>query len=355
MRWCFVYQNYITGGLETYVLRMCKYLNLKKNKVFIMCHTISNEMAVQYKEVGAEILIYDDWNRKKIAKELDSRVDVYISFWLSDYYLLKKYSRHAISIMYCVHPSHLTMDNRKKTPIEILKEIHFYKIIKEGINDKTLIVMDQNVVDEVLKKYKLQIKDSEILLLPYDRPKFQKNWKNQKYGYKILTICRADFPFKSYVLGLITSVIQLREKGINCTLTIVSYGKDINVVKNKISNHEYITLLGETKYDDLKQLYLESDIYVGMGSTVVEAASYGIPTILANVNSPNFKSCGLFCDNPQSIGIMKNEGKQGYDLLYDLVSHSPTELNLIGKKCKEAFDKYYCIDEYVEKFLRHIS
>ena len=36
MNWCFVYQNYVTGGLETYVLRMCKYLNNKNPYILII-------------------------------------------------------------------------------------------------------------------------------------------------------------------------------------------------------------------------------------------------------------------------------------------------------------------------------
>lgn len=70
MNWCFVYQNYVTGGLETFVLRMANYLVHNGHYVYIACHSVSEDMKSQYIDSGATIEYFDVWNRKKIANRL---------------------------------------------------------------------------------------------------------------------------------------------------------------------------------------------------------------------------------------------------------------------------------------------
>lgn len=342
MNWCFVYQHYVTGGLETYVLRMCKYLNNKNDSVVLVCNSVSEVMKLQYLEAGAKIEYFKEWDRKQIARKLDELIDIFISFGLSDYYLIGKYSKHALSLMYCVHPSHLTMDDRKLSFIEVLKKPVFYRIIKSGLKNNTLLMMDENISDAILNKYKLKVKPSAILRLPYEPASQVKKWAEiSKKPYTVLTICRADFPFKSYVLGLVDAIESINKKRIVAELTIVSYGKDLDIIKKRISGKSYIKLIQETKYDDLENLYLSSDIYVGMGSTAIEAAKYGLPVILANVNSPDFLSCGFFCDNPQAIGEFDTDGIDGYKLLTELLKMDRDMFINLADNCKNVFDNNY--------------
>ena len=353
MNWCFVYQNYVTGGLETYVLRMCKYLNNKKDTVFLACSSISDEMKLQYLNSGARIEFFDEWDRKQIARKLDGKIDIFVSFGLSDYYLIGKYSKHALSLMYCVHPSHLTMDDRKLSFIEVLKKPVFYRIIKRGLKNNTLLMMDENISDAILNKYKLKVKPSAILRLPYEPASQVKKWAEiSKKPYTVLTICRADFPFKSYVLGLVDAIESINKNRIVAELTIVSYGKDLDIIKKRINGKSYIKLIQETKYDDLENLYLSSDIYVGMGSTVVEASNYGLPVILANVNNEKFVSCGYFYENPTQKGIFNYDSKPGICYLNELIEYDYLKLKEIGDKNKSAFHEFYDIKSYEESIMK---
>ena len=350
MNWCFVYQNYVTGGLETFVLRMANYLVNNGHSVYLVCQTVSDEMKSQYTDSGTRIEYFDIWNRKKISQRMKGKVDIFISFGLSDYFLLGKYAKYAVSLMYCVHPTHLTMDDRKKNLIEILKMPVFYQIIKEGINNNTLLMMDENISDAIYKKYKLKVKPSEILQLPYEPASKVKKWNGTfEKPYSVLTICRADFPFKSYVLGLVDAIASINKNNIVAKLTIVSYGKDLDVIKGKIKGKNYIKLIPETKYNDLENIYLDSDIYVGMGSTAIEAAKYGLPVILANVNSPDFLSCGFFCDNPQAIGEFDTDGIDGYKLLTELLKMDRDMFINLADNCKNVFDNNYDMGLFINR------
>lgn len=352
MNWCFVYPHYVTGGLETYVLRMCRYLNNKDDSVVLVCNSVSEEMKLQYLEAGAKIEYIKEWDRKQIARKLDGKIDIFVSFGLSDYYLIGKYSKHALSLMYCVHPSHLTMDDRKLSFIEVLKKPVFYRIIKKGLKNNTLLMMDENVSDAILNKYKLKVKPSEILRLPYEPASQVKKWDEiSKKPYTVLTICRADFPFKSYILGLIDAVSIINSNSIKMELTIVSYGKDIDVIKKKIIGKKYIRLIQETKYDELIHLYLNNDIYVGMGSTVVEASNYGLPVIIANANNENFVSCGYFYENPTQKGVYEQDGNPGINYLEELLDCNYSQLEEIGRKNKTAFHEFYDIQTFVQSIM----
>lgn len=353
MNWCFLYPHYVTGGLETYVLRMCKYLKRINDSCFVACLSVSDNMQKQFLDVGTEFIYFDNWNRKNIAKTIDNKVDLVISFSLRDYYLMDKYCKHVHSFMYCVHPDHLTMNNREVNIIELAKSWFFRFYIRKGIGKGTLLVMDDNIRNAVKKKYSLSIDESEVFLLPYFTPHDLKKWGHKDGDrYSLLTICRADFPFKSYVLGLIDAVNEISNQ-LKVRLTIVSYGKDIDLIKRKIEGNQNISLLGEIDYNNLKKIYLMSDIYIGMGSTAIEAAGYGLPVILANVNSPSFLSCGYFCDNPQAIGEFDDSGKEGKELLYELLCNEDIAID-VANRCRDAFCKNYDIASYVEK-IKEIS
>lgn len=353
MNWCFVYKNYITGGLETFVLRMANYLVNNGHSVYLVCQTVSDEMKSQYTDSGTRIEYFDIWDRKKISQRMKGKVDIFISFGLSDYFLLGKYAKYAVSLMYCVHPTHLTMDDRKMNLIEILKMPVFYQIIKEGINNNTLLMMDENISDAIYKKYKLKVKPSEILQLPYEPTSKVKIWNGTfEKPYSVLTICRADFPFKSYVLGLVDAIASINKNNIVAKLTIVSYGKDLDVIKGKIKGKNYIKLIQETKYNDLENMYLDSDIYVGMGSTAIEASNYGLPVILANVNNDKFVSCGYFYENPTQKGIFKYNAKPGICYLNQLINYDYSQLKEMGEKNKSAFHDLYDIKSFVQSIMR---
>ena len=353
MNWCFVYQNYVTGGLETFVLRMANYLVNNGHYVYIACQSVSQDMKSQYIDSGATIEYFDVWNRKKIANRLKNKADIFISFGLSDYFFIGKFAKHSLSLMYCVHPTHLTMDDRKMNLIEILKKPVFYQIIKKGISKNTLLMMDENISDAIYKKYKLKVKPSEILQLPYESASKVKQWnENSERPHSVLTICRADFPFKSYVLGLIDAIASININSIEMELTIVSYGKDLDIIKRKIEGKKYIKLIQETKYNDLEKLYLNSDIYVGMGSTVIEASNYGLPVILANVNNEKFVSCGYFYENPTQKGIFNHDAKPGISYLNELVDYNYSQLKEMGKKNKCAFHELYDIKSFEQSIMR---
>jgi glycosyltransferase involved in cell wall biosynthesis len=65
------------------------------------------------------------------------------------------------------------------------------------------------------------------------------------------------------------------------------------VVSQKLAN---VFLLGSVDYADLQSLYTKATCYLGMGTTLVEASSFGKPSIVAIAGVPGDVCYGLFVD-----------------------------------------------------------
>ena len=59
--------------LQTFVLRISKYLNQRGDSVNIICREISPEMKIQIEQVGAQICIFSNYDRIRIAKSFDKQ------------------------------------------------------------------------------------------------------------------------------------------------------------------------------------------------------------------------------------------------------------------------------------------
>jgi glycosyltransferase involved in cell wall biosynthesis len=55
-----------------------------------------------------------------------------------------------------------------------------------------------------------------------------------------------------------------------------------------------VTFTGAVSYGELPKVYRNADIFVGMGTTVLEAAAQGVPVIIAEAYTRQFRTPGLF-------------------------------------------------------------
>ena len=351
MNWTFVYKNFTTGGLETFVLRVGRYITYKGGNSTIVCFSISEKIKEQLTRAGVIIKKIDDWNIQNITGAIFSKCDITLTFGLSTYYSLKNMNIEGRIILYCVHPYHLTMEDRKNNLLNMIKKPIFSSIIKKGIQRKEILFMDHPAANQVAKQYNFYIPEENIILLPFEKANKYKKWADSRDVTKILSICRADFPFKAYVIGLIKAVKSMLDNHVPLELTVISYGENIEEVRAIIGKNAKIHLVGETEYKDLEKYYLEADIYVGMGTTSIEAAKYGIPNICAKAYSYEFLSCGLFCDNPEANGMYSEKCTSGIEELTQLISMNNQELKTVGEKCRIIFEKNYGMEQFCQKFM----
>ena len=345
------------GGSITLIERLCTWAMMNNESIKVYCNDMSNkEIVTKLNRMNVTIECFDTYDSKTLFLHIYEDLKLgdiqIVSFILNNYLSIeavkKSHDLDFVNVIYSIHPATFYKGTGIKEGAFKSIILKRYKKTVQRINDNGAIVfMDQDNIESTEKYYGFSfnsptvIRALPMICTPLGEDELRSKI-SKSYDKKIIfTSCRADFPFKSYVLGLVDAIASINKNNIVAKLTIVSYGKDLDVIKGKIKGKNYIKLIQETKYNDLENIYLDSDIYVGMGSTAIEAAKYGLPVILANVNSPDFLSCGFFCDNPQAIGEFDTDGIDGYKLLTELLKMDRDMFMNLADNCKNVFDNNY--------------
>ncbi len=114
--------------------------------------------------------------------------------------------------------------------------------------------------------------------------------KMDNYKFHICTIGRlVDFK-----LGSILALIEYAKQNQSKLLTITGYGPLEKEIVEYIRGQENILFLGQRTIEETKSILNCCDIYVGMGTTLVDAASLGKRAIVAIESSTEGLTTGFF-------------------------------------------------------------
>jgi glycosyltransferase involved in cell wall biosynthesis len=150
------------------------------------------------------------------------------------------------------------------------------------------------------RNYGYRLENATVIPLPMSVTSEQKPLKTGS-RLRVVTVARL-VPMKGYVEGLILAVSQaVREDGSDVELVIVGAGSLLSRLKLtalRAGIARRVIFTGSVAYADLPRYYREADIFVGMGTTVLEAASHGVPVLIAEAYTAEFRTPGLFSALP---------------------------------------------------------
>lgn len=296
IEYIFFYRDIIVGGCELLIEKVSRQIVTQGVSAKILCKTIDEEMHKRFEQSGVEIHQLKDWDSNKELRSYistDHEVRMITFFW-EDFvrvYRIKK--RGMKTVLYAIHFQALTVGANCRFPLlkKVLKVIGAKSIYKL-LTSKKILCMDEQTVQYTQNYFKDKFLNDtsiyKIVRIPINLTDVSEDQLRKRAGsfdFNILSIARADFPFKGYLLGLIDFVERLEDKN-NLHLDIVSYGSDIDKLRNKIDaldaeTQKIITLHGKTDYDALDQYYDRAKLYIGMGTTVLDAAQRGIISVPA--------------------------------------------------------------------------
>jgi len=120
---------------------------------------------------------------------------------------------------------------------------------------------------------------------------------------RIVSIGRVDHQVKPYNWSLIAPFKELRERGVDFEWHIFGGGlpgqvESLEEAIEEAGCRDFIFYEGEVGYDDMEAVLADTHLFVGMGTAAVEAASAGIPTIVARGYSSRPESHGLLHELP---------------------------------------------------------
>jgi glycosyltransferase involved in cell wall biosynthesis len=249
--------------------------------------------------------------------------------------------------LYILHPYEAVCINKaEKFKSEILNKIN---------ENNELLFMDSECYEYCKSYYKYKDKElkKNIILLSFNCKEYDDNFVERRLNKNIkhlLTVARFEFPFKGYVIGLLKVFAKLSEENDNVVLDIVGYGEGEELVKKTIKDYKLeskVNCVGKTSYEELQKYYQDAYIYVGMGTTLLDAANNSLPGIIVASYQYETEIRGEWYKNCLIVGEI-SKGNQRKDMLYDLIkeilSYTPEQYREVCIKTHKAFEQNYSID-----------
>ena len=358
------------GGTESYYIRMFEWAKEKQFKLFFFMpkgKKIHENWLVSIKRLKISIVYYEKLGKRiveyeRVKKDLDYLskqslciTDSFDTFAAANKIFYCKSDKIDI-LFYILHPF--------SSKLGRINQLWAKPILKD-IKDSHLIYMDEETKDCVSKYYPdINFSNSEIIRLGMEIPPYNPEQRMKIYKeeiFTILTIARFDFPFKGYIAGLIASYVNLRKKFDNIKLTIIGDGAGRSELEEKI-NHisdtsikSGICMLGYLPYNEIQKYIEQASLFIGMGTTILDSAKYGVPGIVATAYQMEDYASGFFHMDYTCIGrLIDEEGAKKYrfeELVEQIYAMSEEEYL---KTCGDAYSlvhKHYGIENCMEQIM----
>lgn len=352
------------GGGQTYCLRRVEYLRKKMNcnillitgdKKQIKLSNLYNFNILEFEFIDKIILdpLKFDFVLKKIKSNLISG-DIYIeshdSFYWMERLAKKLKAKHYIYML-------AEIDVKRMEEKELLlKKLENKEVI--GITKETLRISFGKLWSN--NKYEnryvnIGIKDDEIVK-KYNYLKIKTFYSKPANTFRILTISRFD---KTYIEELLRATIDISKEypSIKVELFLVgdSRNKEIKInLETKYRSKDNLTINFLGYINPLfEELFLNSDLYIGMGTTIIDSASLGIPCLV--IDPRNNKSSGFFGKDVFSVAYRKDDKTfEILDKIKEFIEMSNLEKEDLKLKTKKLFIEEFEFKKVMEKLDNYI-
>lgn len=364
------YKNVDIGGCELLIGKIGRQLIKEQNEVWLCCSEISEEMKLRYLQDGIQIHFINNWgNTKEIKTWLLSfhKMLFEFTFIWDDY--IRMYSLRGITaktVFYAVHYKALAIGRNCRIGIInfMLKKILLPEI-RRYAQERKIVCMDEQTVHYTKDYYNKCIRGDnisfEIIRIPVDGIHIKEcslNKSTKSKGFGILAIARADFPFKGYLLGLIDYMNGSDVKP-DINLTIISYGKDLALLHKKMNAaspdvKKRIELIGKVDYEELENYFLKSKLYIGMGTTLLDASLRNVIAVPVASYTNDLKADSFFYEDITRLtadGLKVNKIVHLINTVYDMSEKEYAELADLSKKMVEnTYGTPIIVKQFMELF-----
>lgn len=303
MRFLIVKEHLEIGGAETLAIRMCNWLCRNGHEVVLLTEIRCNELRalfhpeIRYFTVDGALISLLVKNKAKQFLHSHHIDAIDVVFVFSPQELAAGVALHAALprsklLVGVYHPDAYISRIRGNRLLRVLVRRFFL----------THPVANLVFANPAIKKshenfFRYSFQGAKIWPLPIDRPVFFEQVRRNK---KVISIGNLK-EFKSYNLSMIDVVAKLAKRGYDISYDIYGRGPlydEINTriracgVQGRVRIHDQVFY---TRFNDTVQL---GEVFVGMGTSVVEAAGAGVPSIVAVVGAKDGECYGFVQDVP---------------------------------------------------------
>lgn len=278
-----IYHRLDMGGIETLIIRTANELNARGIKITVFSRP-GKLIAMLDKKIT-----FHPFDRYKDIYEHASIISadtVLIAFDPLSYMVMRRLQAMAFAKTKSKSTGHTGIFHPRSLfwsgdpfPIRFLNSVVFklttsseFFFMSEAVRKSTEIGLG---IKEPLK--------NSIIPLPISG-NIKHSW--QKFDKNKLSIVSVGrfVPFKAYNKAVPKLVRELLERGVDISWDIWGDGEEIEsiqslIVENKVQKNVF--LRGLLPYSDLQRTMLNYDLFIGMGTSALEAANLGMPTLCA--------------------------------------------------------------------------
>jgi len=187
--------------------------------------------------------------------------------------------------------------------------------------------------------WKTDVSDYPVLTLPLASP--SEMWTPfDGPGLRVVSVGRL-VPFKGYNRAAPQVVRSLRDAGIDISWDIWGDGPDRDLIEadiQRIGIEQWLCLRGALPYEEFDRTVAGHDLFVGMGTALLEAGRMGMPAITA-VEATTDETYGFLHQTPlDSVGdrVPGAPTRDLQDVIRAFARLSGNEIEAIGKACRES-------------------
>lgn len=361
----------VYGGSHTLMLRMGEWLNSHNIKMTIIGTSISNTEIVNKLRYNNVRVIKADLNDSKKGLKIFNKllsiepIKVYCFSW--NHYLdveriKKKFNLIFDNFVYCIHPETFKKGIGFKTRLLRDYSIRSYRKILERMNaNGSLVSLDKVNISESEKYLHCKLKKSTpVVYLPMyciERDDKEDIIKDGFSSNTLLTAARADFPYKGYMIGLVDIFAKLKKSFPKMKLEYVASGDDILQLKEKIAQQddivrESIELHGWVEYEELKSMMRKCRVFIGMGTSVFDAALQYKPSIVVKFNTLECISDHFVSENPTYMTtVSQNCQNSAEQRIRDAFEWNYEEYSIRSRESFNKTKEIYDIDTCMSKLI----
>jgi glycosyltransferase involved in cell wall biosynthesis len=287
MKILLVFTKLNEGGIETLIVRMANWLVCHEHNVTVLlqeegtlCKLLDQRVDIQILNKRLGRLLFD--LKKQNLRFLDKKKYDYIySYGPTACYLasfLYKYGFNSVKPKFIngiYHPYQFALQGRFKS----LDRMHM-DLYKNYINDHSKIFMSEVVRAGNESLLGCKYPESYIWPLSIDDSLY-KNIKREVIPYRIVSVGRY-VDFKTYNLYMIDIVNELLKLGYDVTWQVYGYGPLREDMKLRVKEHnlqDRIFINDKLPYERFSDVMSKACIFVGMGTSMLEAALCRVPCV----------------------------------------------------------------------------
>lgn len=235
---------------------------------------------------------------------------------------------------------------------------YYRRLIVSYLDERSLVFMNNANLISVEQNLNWKFKKTKILPIPVEVERFR-DIKRDPIKFKIVSIGRL-VDFKSYNLLMVDIVRQLIEEGIPVSYHIYGYGSLENQIRERISLldlNKHVFLEGKLPYSKMSEVLTDAYVFIGMGTSIIEASLCKVPSILAIFCDENSETYGLFHEQRGYNLGEKVKGEKKYKIIDILRESFKWSKHEYETQSMEAFNYglEFSIDNVMSKFLSFCS